>query len=62
MELREIRYNAAGQLTVFTTTLRGVHLPVWLDMGYQIIVTSDHGMDDLVIMEEPCQNTVKFPC
>jgi predicted AlkP superfamily pyrophosphatase or phosphodiesterase len=27
-------------------TILGVYLPIWLDMGYQIIVTSDHGMDD----------------
>ncbi|RHW36729.1 nucleotide pyrophosphatase [Lysinibacillus yapensis] len=27
-------------------TILGVYLPLWLEMGYQIVVTSDHGMDD----------------
>lgn len=30
-------------------TILGVYLPLWLEMGYQIIVTSDHGMDDFGI-------------
>ncbi|RLL46728.1 nucleotide pyrophosphatase [Oceanobacillus piezotolerans] len=27
-------------------TILGIYLPIWLEMGYQIVVTSDHGMDD----------------
>ena len=27
-------------------TILGVYLPIWLQMGYQVVVTSDHGMDD----------------
>lgn len=30
-------------------TILGVYLPLWIEMGYQIIVTSDHGMDDFGI-------------
>lgn len=30
-------------------TILGVYLPIWLEMGYQIVVTSDHGMDDFGI-------------
>ncbi|WP_067725808.1 alkaline phosphatase family protein [Oceanobacillus damuensis] len=27
-------------------TILGIYVPRWLEMGYQVIVTSDHGMDD----------------
>ena len=27
-------------------TILGIYLPLWLKMGYQVVVTSDHGMDD----------------
>jgi len=27
-------------------TILGVYIPLWIDLGYQIAVTSDHGMDD----------------
>ncbi|WP_044391672.1 alkaline phosphatase family protein [Mesobacillus subterraneus] len=27
-------------------TILGIYLPIWKEMGYQLIVTSDHGMDD----------------
>lgn len=27
-------------------TILGIYIPLWLDMGYQVVVTSDHGMDD----------------
>lgn len=30
-------------------TILGVYLPLWIEMGYQVVVTSDHGMDDFGI-------------
>lgn len=27
-------------------TILGIYVPLWLKMGYQVVVTSDHGMDD----------------
>jgi predicted AlkP superfamily pyrophosphatase or phosphodiesterase len=27
-------------------TILGIYLPIWQEMGYQVVVTSDHGMDD----------------
>ena len=42
-------------------TILGVYLPIWLDMGYQIMALLITEWMILVIMEGPCQNTVKFP-
>ncbi|MGX7196401.1 alkaline phosphatase family protein [Enterococcus olivae] len=30
----------------FADTLLGMSIPAWLEMGYQILVTADHGMDE----------------
>ena len=45
INIREIQIQYRRAVNRIDTIL-GVYLPIWLDMGYQIIVTSDHGMDD----------------